>query len=77
MFRTAVKHLTRLIAVEPKFGRNHYLIAHRGQRFAHHLFVDVRAVDFGGIEECDAAINRRTDEGNGLRFVRRRAVTEA
>src|SRR6266480_4765838 len=44
--------------------------AHRCQRLAHELFVGVRTVYLGGIEECDTAFHGRADERDHRRFVR-------
>jgi hypothetical protein len=37
----------------------------------------VKRVDLGGVEERDAFLDRRPDQGNHLLLVTRRAVTEA
>src|SRR2546427_11751877 len=41
------------------------------------LFVGVRAVNFGGIEECDAAFHGRADERDHRLLVRRETVALA
>jgi hypothetical protein len=43
--------------VEPEFGGDHHLLAEGSEGFAHQLFVQERAVDLGGVEECDAAFH--------------------
>src|SRR5439155_11615993 len=42
---------------EPELGRDHHLLAKRSQRFAHKFLVRERAINFGGIEKCDAAFH--------------------
>ena len=69
--------LLAALELEPELGRDHHLIAHRGQRFADELFVRERPVRFGGIEERDAAVDGRTDQCDALLPVGRRAVAEA
>ncbi|MNT23832.1 hypothetical protein D3C72_1592710 [compost metagenome] len=75
----AVKNLLLIVVAkgEAKLGGDDHLIAHRCQGFAHHLFVQVRAVHLGGIEERDASVNRRSDQRNGLLCVSRGAVAMA
>ena len=48
--------------------------AERLQRLAHEFLVGERAVDFGGVEEGDAALHRRPDERDHLAAVRRRTT---
>ena len=62
------------IDVESEFGGDHHLTAERGQRFADELFVGERAVDFGGVEERDAAFDGRADQRDHLLLVDRRAI---
>jgi len=47
---------------DAELGGDHHLSAHWRQRLAHELFVGVRTVDFGGIENVDTAFNGRPDE---------------
>ena len=70
---------TCLPAIEPEaeLGGDHHLAAERSERFAHELFVRERAVDFGGVEERDAAFDGRADQRDHLLLVRGRAVAEA
>src|SRR5438034_3663703 len=58
------------ITSDPELRGDHHLSAHRRQRFANELFVGVRTVDFGGIEECDAAFHGRADERDHRLLVR-------
>src|SRR5207249_3769862 len=58
------------ITSDPELRGDHHLSAHRRQRFANELFVGVRTVDFGRIEECDAAFNGRADERDHRLHVR-------
>src|SRR5690606_29459331 len=46
-----------------------YLVAATLERTAQQLLVRVRAVDFGGVEEVDAELERPVDGGNGLALV--------
>ena len=50
------------IDVEAELGGDHDLVAHRLQRLADDLLVGERAVDLGGVEEGDAALDRRADQ---------------
>src|SRR5216117_1093633 len=65
------------ITSDPELRGDHHLSAHRRQRFANELFVGVRAVDFGGIEECDTAFNGRADERDHRLLVGRDTVALA
>src|SRR5437660_11046189 len=58
------------ITSDAELRGDHHLSAHRRQRLANELFVGVRTVDFGGIEECDAAFDGRADERNHRLLVR-------
>ena len=49
----------------------------RRQRLADELLVRERTVDLGGVEERDAALDRRPDQGDRLLLVHGRAVAEA
>ncbi|MNJ65227.1 hypothetical protein D3C77_612250 [compost metagenome] len=79
MLGAAVENLLFIVVAEgeAELGGDDHLIAHRCQGFAHHLFVQVRAVNLGGIEERDASVNRRSDQRNGFLCVSRRAVAMA
>src|SRR5258708_6162918 len=63
--------------VETKLGRDHYLAPKRSEAFAHKLFVQERAVNFGGVKECDPAFHSGTENRNHLLFVLWRAVGKA
>ena len=63
--------------LEPELRRDHDLIAERRQRFADELFVSEGAVDFGGVEERDAALDGGADQRDHLLLVHRRAIAEA
>ena len=65
------------VELEPELGGDHHLPAEGGQRFAHQLLVRERAVDLGGVEEGDAALDGRPDQRDHLLLVRGRAVAEA
>ena len=60
--------------VEAELGGDHHLLTEGGEGFAHQLLVRERAVDLGGVEERDAALDGRPDQGDHLLLVRRRAV---
>jgi len=53
VLRSAVKNKTALFIVEPKFGCNSDSVADRRERLSDKLFVYVRTVKFGCIEERD------------------------
>ena len=61
--RTAVQpgHLA-LLDVEAELRGDCHLITHGLERLAHDIFVGVRTVHFGGIEECHATINGSPDD---------------
>ena len=65
------------VTIETKLGGDDHLTAQRSQRFANKFLVCERAIDLGGVEERDALLDRRPDQGNHLLPVTRRAVTEA
>ena len=54
--------------VEAELGGDDDLVAEGRERFADELFVRVRAVDLGGIEERDALLVGGTDDLDALRF---------
>src|SRR2546427_5477568 len=60
----AVLHLLSVLDLDPEFGGDHHLSAQWRQRLANELFVGVRTVNFGGIEECDAALDRKSTRLN-------------
>src|SRR5439155_10196500 len=63
--------------LEPELRRNDRAIAERRERFADELLVRERAVRFSRVEERDAAIEGRSNEGDHLLRVVRRTVAEA
>ena len=63
--------------VEPELGREHQLIAEEREGFADQLFVGEGSIDFGGVEERDAAVHGVVEEGGHLRLVFGRAVGKA
>jgi hypothetical protein len=63
--------------LESELCRYHHLVADRRERRAKKLLVGEGPVDFGGIEEGDATVHRRTQEGDHLLFVARGTVGHA
>src|SRR5262245_60785186 len=60
LWPTIQPHPTRLsvgLKFESELRGYHHLPAEGGERFAHEFFVCERAVNFSGIEECDAAFD--------------------
>ena len=51
---------------EPELGGDDDLVAERCEGFADEFLVDERAVDLGGVEEGDAALDRRPDQRDHL-----------
>ena len=47
------------LELEPELGGDHHLLAEGSEGFAHEFFVRERAIDFGGVEERDAAFDGR------------------
>ena len=65
MLRPAVQASAALAVwfdIEAELGGNHHSFTERSECFAHEFFVDKRAVDLGGIEECDAEFDCRIKE---------------
>ena len=62
------------IEVEPELGGDHHLVAEGSEGFAHKFFVQVRAVDLGGVEEGDAAFHRGPEQRDHLALVGSPAV---
>jgi hypothetical protein len=58
-------------------GGDDHAFAEGGKCFADDLFIHVRAVDLGSVEERDATLDRCADELNRLRFFRCGAKAEA
>ena len=65
------------IEFEAELGRDHDLFAHRREGFAQEFFVRVWPVGLGRVEEGDAALEGRPNEGDHLLLVRGWAVAEA
>src|SRR6184192_3127144 len=65
------------ITSDPELGGDHHLSAYWRQRLPNELFVGVRTVNFGGIEECDAAFDGRADERDHRLLVRWETVALA
>ena len=77
---TAVKAPLRAvfrIDIEAELGCDDHLIAERGQRLAHQLFVRERAIDFGGVEEGNPSFERRPDERDSFLLIYRGTVAIA
>src|SRR5438128_8888879 len=73
----AVLHLLSVLDLDPEFGGDHHLSAQWRQRLADELFVGVRTVNLGGIEERDAAFDGRADERDHRLLVRWETVALA
>ena len=65
------------IDIEAEFGRDHDAFAERRQRLAHQLLVGEGSVDFGGVEERHAALDRAADQRDSRLLIDRRTITEA
>ena len=70
VIRSAVKKKAALFIVEAKFGCDSDSVADRRERFSDELFVCVRTVEFGCIEERDAFFMSCTNHPNALILVR-------
>ena len=57
--------------------RDHHPIAEWSKRFAHEFFVGEWTIDFRSIEKCDAAFDRRPNQGDSLLLVHRWTVAKA
>jgi hypothetical protein len=78
VLRTAVGTRDRAVfQLEAELGGDDHVLAHRRQRFAHQLFVDVGSVGLGGIEKVDAAFHGRTQHTDAFAFLDRLAGSEA
>jgi hypothetical protein len=69
----AVHARTDEAVLEAELGRDHHLVAHRGQGLAHHLLVQP-TVGFGSVEEGHAALDGLADELHARRPVQAGAV---
>ena len=56
--------LAVVVECEPELGGDHDLVADRLQGFADELFVDEGAVDLGGVEEGDTALDGGAQQGD-------------
>src|SRR5216684_9333604 len=65
------------IDVETELGCDHDLLADRGKRLAHQFLVGERAVDFGGVEKCNATLDGRPDQRDSRLLIDRRTVAKA
>src|SRR6266550_469971 len=65
------------ITSDPELRGDHHLPAQWRQRFAYELFVGVRTVNFGGIEERDAPFDGRANERDHRLLVRWETVALA
>ena len=61
--------LLAVLDVEAELGGDHHLVADRRERLADQLLVGEGAVDLGGVEEGDAALDRRADQRDASAFV--------
>ncbi|MNT07260.1 hypothetical protein D3C72_1419570 [compost metagenome] len=66
VLRATVQAGVDLGVLEAELGGDHQLVAVRRQRFAEQIFVGIRPVDFGGVEEGHAAFDRRMQQGDAL-----------
>jgi hypothetical protein len=66
-----------VVELESELGGDHDLPAEGGEGLADELLVDERAVDLGGVEERDTALDGRPDQGDHLWPVRGWAVALA
>ena len=74
--RTAVEPIGA-VDLEAEFGRDHYFVADGRQRLAHKLLVDIRAINFSGIEEPNALLKGLANHPDALRFVHAGTVMAA
>jgi hypothetical protein len=65
------------IGFPAEFGSDDHFAAEGSKRFTDQLLIDERTVDFGGIEESNAAINGSVEQGNHLLLVFRRSIAKA
>jgi hypothetical protein len=67
----------RRIEIETELGCNDHFTLKGSECLTHQSFVGERTIDFGGIEECNAMLDGRSDQGNSVRLVDRRPISEA
>src|SRR5437899_6411354 len=65
------------IEFESKLCGDHHLLAKRSEAFAHEFLVRERAINFGGVEECDAAFHSCAKQRDHLLLIFRRTVPKA
>ena len=65
------------IDIEAELGGDHDVFPERRQRFADEFLIGERAVDFGGVEEGDAVLDRGADQRHPRLLVDRRTIAEA
>src|SRR5437016_7109313 len=70
--RTALR-----IEFESKLRGNHHLLAKRSEAFAHEFLVREPAINFGGVEKCNAAFHGCAKQGDHLLLIFRRAISKA
>jgi hypothetical protein len=75
--RPAVEATLPALQVESELGRDHDLVTDGREGFPHELFARERAVDLRGVEERDAAVDRRPDQRDHRLLVGGRAVAAA
>ena len=70
--------LARLrIEIEAEFGGDDHMVAKGGQSLADELLVHEWAIDFGGIEEGDAALDGQSDQFDRPLCLRCQAIAKA
>ena len=60
-------HRSAAINIKAEFGRDNHLVADRLQSLADNLFVFVGTIDFGCVEEGNAALESAADQGDRVR----------
>ena len=65
------------VDIEAELGRDHDLVAKRRKRFADDFLVGERAIDFGGVEQGDPALDRAADQRDCVFLRQRRSIAEA
>src|SRR5208283_566445 len=65
------------INLEPELSGYRHFPTEGGKSFTHKLFVCERAINFGGIEKCDAAFNGRPDQPDSRLLIDGGAVAKA
>ena len=63
--------------IESELGRDHHLLAERSESFTNKFFVRIGAIDFGGVEERDAALDGGAEKRRHLLFVLGRPIRKA